>query len=457
MFTFAQPSYHHHYIPYEELAMQQELQRRRQMQAYIRRQQEAEEMERRRREYEAAVRRAEYERQVEAELERRRQAELQRRRQAQQCRSRQSMYDGGLEGLLEALYGGQGHRQEDRQTNTPLRTPSTPPMFSPTPKPTATDAPASSTQSPAPAEPRSAVETEPEVDEQQIDTAPSHAAIQSILSSFATLQSEFTFPTHIDFLPGPSPKLAYTANNAPVHGYEHALTGLLTKLDGVESYGDAEVRRARKEAVNAIERELERLDKMKTDAWKNTNEPQAEVSAMEACESEIGTAEVDPVSVPLPEDMDLENDSTEAMDSDERTVDEHPSLAVLDPAPASNVQTELASPPDVEQSVHAESVVSPTTLTTVPTSHTMGTERTISSELPGDGTGSTLTTYTPHVESLARSLLSPSPSETSESDVELEDYVDVETMSTSGEETDEAEEVKRDGDLELMRDRDLDF
>jgi hypothetical protein len=103
MFAFAQPTYHQ-YNPYQDLTMQQELQRRRQIEAYLRRQQQVEEMERRQREYEAAVRRAEY--------ERRRQAELQRRRQTQQARTRHSMYDGGLEALFDALYGAQGRRQE---------------------------------------------------------------------------------------------------------------------------------------------------------------------------------------------------------------------------------------------------------------------------------------------------------------------------------------------------------
>jgi hypothetical protein len=110
MFAFAQPTYHQ-YNPYHDLAMHQELQRRRQIEAYLRRQQQVEEMERRQREYEAAVRRAEYERRRQAELQRQ-QAELQRQRQAQQARTSHSMYDGGLEALFDVLYGGQGRRQE---------------------------------------------------------------------------------------------------------------------------------------------------------------------------------------------------------------------------------------------------------------------------------------------------------------------------------------------------------
>ncbi|CAE6505471.1 unnamed protein product, partial [Rhizoctonia solani] len=295
MFTLAQPSYGC-YNPYEELAMQQELQRRRQIEAYLCRQREAEEMQQRRREYEAAVR-AEYERRREAELERRRQVELQRHRHAQQTRGRHSMYDGGLESLFDALYGGRSPRQEQAWQQKP----SVPTRNSPTPTPTPNSKPASVPVS-TPTPPTVA---EPEPEEPQVDTTPSYAAVQSILSSFATLQSEFTFPAQLDFLPGSSLKLAYTPNNAPLHGYEHALTGLLTQLDAVESYGDDGVRKARKEAVKSIEKELERLDGMKAEAWKRATEPEPEVSELGSAIAEV---DVDPLSVPLPEDLDEEDE-----------------------------------------------------------------------------------------------------------------------------------------------------
>ncbi|CAE6467888.1 unnamed protein product [Rhizoctonia solani] len=448
MFTFAQPAYHH-YNPYQELAVQQELQRRRHIEAYLRRQQEAEEIERRRREYEAAVRRAEY--------ERRQQAELQRRRQAQQARARHSMYDGGLEALFEALYGGQGHRQEDGHTSVPLRT-------SPRPTTTPTDAPAPSPMpSPTAAElepmPQTESEPEPEPEESQVNTAPSHAAIQSILSSFSILQSEFAFPTQLDFLPGTSAKLAYTPNNAPLHGYEHALTGLLTKLDAVESYGDGEVRRTRKEAVKTIERELERLDGMKVDVWNRVNVPQAEaeVSTKESGKTEVATAEVDPLSVPLPEDMDVEADTPEATESEEALVaDQGATLTVSDSTPS--MQAEVASPLDIEQSVGA---VAEPAANPVPVSipHITDTEHVVLPEAPNCTTASVLSYHIPDSEPLTRSLGSPSPPEASDcnSDVELEEYVDVETLSKSEDEGDEMQEVEKDGDLELMREWELDF
>ncbi|KAG8721088.1 hypothetical protein FRC11_002990, partial [Ceratobasidium sp. 423] len=306
-----------YYDPYEELAMQQKIQSQRRLEAYLH-----EETERRRREYEAAVR-AEYERRREAELERRRQAELQRRRQAQQARGRHSMYDGGLESLFDALYGGQlPHQEREWEDKREEKRSSVSTRDSPTPNPARSDTPTPDPTStpyvPTPA----AAESQPEPEEPQIDTAPSHAAVQSILASFAALQSEFSFPTQPDLLPGLSPKLAYTPNNAPLHGYEHALTGLLTQLDAVESYGDSGVRKARKEAVKTIE-ELERLDGMKAEAWERITEPKPEMS--EPVSVNAG-AEVDPLSVPLPEDSDVED---EEMDG---TLEQLPTVGQLSEA-----------------------------------------------------------------------------------------------------------------------------
>ncbi|KEP49495.1 BAG domain protein [Rhizoctonia solani 123E] len=449
MFTLAQPAYHL-YNPYEELAVQQELQRRRQIEAYFRRQREAEEMERRRRDYEAAVR-AEYEQRRQAELERRRQAELQRRRQAQQAHGRHSMYDGGLESLFEALYGGQGRPWEDRQTNTPLNaTYATAHDSSPAPAPVSTPAP-ESTQ----VEPKPTPEPKVEVEEPQVDTAPSHSAVQSILFSFASLQSEFTFPTRLDFVSGSS-KLAYTPNNAPLHGYEHALTGLLTQLDAVESYGDDGVRRARKEAVKAIEKELGRLDGMKAEVWRRINEPEPEVSESVVPGTET---EVDPASVPLPDEEDEDMDDTlgTAVSETSESFAANQSPVLEEPlAPADSKQSEPTTltgnegSTSLEQSTFTDS----TPVSTPPildTGLTVYDDAALVTPLP----------CTPTVETPVRSPASSSPSAVSDSDsnsdLELEEYVDVETMSTYDHKDTSLGEVENNGDLELMRDWDLDF
>ncbi|KAG8690236.1 hypothetical protein FRC11_013016 [Ceratobasidium sp. 423] len=442
MFTLAQPSYGY-YNPYE-LAMQQELQRRRQIETYLFRQRETEEMERRRREYEAAVR-AEYEHRREAELERRRQAELQRRRQAQQARDRHSMYDGRLEPLFDALYGGQLPRQEREWEDKREEKGSTVSAYNDTPTPVPASAPVPTS---------AAAESQPEPEEPQVDTAPSHAAVQSILSSFATLQSKFTFPSQLDFLPGLSPKLAYTPNNAPLHEYEHALTGLLTQLDAVESYGDGEVRKARKEAVKTIERELERLDGMRAEAWQRITEPKSGV--LEPVSTSAGV-DVDPLSVPLPEDPDAVDEEMEDPLEELPTIDQ-PSEESLAPADSTVAnQVESTAQQDAGQSASTDESIDadPAPVPTLPTP--------VAELTPHDITLDTPSTHiqTPDLEPLTRSLTPPSPWEANESDSisdpELEEYVNIETMSTSEDEDTDLEEVGKNGDLEMMRDWDLDF
>ncbi|KAG8696960.1 hypothetical protein FRC09_008172 [Ceratobasidium sp. 395] len=173
-----------------------------------------------------------------------------------------------------------------------------------------------------------ALDGAPHPETRRIDTSPSHKAVIDILSKFTNLKSSFTFPATLDFLPPPegistpAPKLAYTPNNAPLHQYEHLLTGLLTQLDAVESYGDAKVRKARKDAVKEIEKELEGLDGQKVNERKRQFEPRA--IAIESVSEPTPDADtvqsvtltkedtprppspVDPASIPLPQDDDRE-------------------------------------------------------------------------------------------------------------------------------------------------------
>ncbi|TFY64560.1 hypothetical protein EVJ58_g2533 [Rhodofomes roseus] len=55
--------------------------------------------------------------------------------------------------------------------------------------------------------------------------------------------------------------LMYTSNNRAVHSYEHALSGLLERLDAVDSRGDLEVRGRRKEVVKEVERALRDVER----------------------------------------------------------------------------------------------------------------------------------------------------------------------------------------------------
>jgi len=167
----------------------------------------------------------------------------------------------------------------------------------------------------------SALDVANDTKSEQVDTSPSRKAVDNVLSKFVSLKSSFTFPATLDFLPSPehssapTPKLAYTPNNAPLHQYEHLLTGLLTQLDAVELYGDIEVRKARKDAVRQIEQELEELDRRKLRNWtsqfapstESVSEPTLSVEERLKASSDMAVPHgicVDPTSVPLPQDED---------------------------------------------------------------------------------------------------------------------------------------------------------
>ncbi|KAI8996253.1 hypothetical protein BD414DRAFT_477264 [Trametes punicea] len=97
------------------------------------------------------------------------------------------------------------------------------------------------------------------------------AQIKEVEDALRKLETTFKFPEQLDFVnpvasdlnsdsdePG---ALAYTANNKPLHAYEHALNGLLTRLDAVESNGDLHVRGRRKEVVKEVERALQAMER----------------------------------------------------------------------------------------------------------------------------------------------------------------------------------------------------
>ena len=104
------------------------------------------------------------------------------------------------------------------------------------------------------------------------------SSIERIRNNLAQLQTDFILPNELDhYAPSIHDRdevtsdssasssdltklIPYTSTNKPVYKYEHELNGLLEKLDGIDSYGDVEVREKRKEVVKAIERALEGLE-----------------------------------------------------------------------------------------------------------------------------------------------------------------------------------------------------
>ncbi|TFK60214.1 hypothetical protein BDN72DRAFT_850784 [Pluteus cervinus] len=67
---------------------------------------------------------------------------------------------------------------------------------------------------------------------------------------------------------GPEPKLAFSSGNYQLLAYLESLNRLLTNLDGVESFGDRNVREARREVVREVEREASRVEKWWKSAWR---------------------------------------------------------------------------------------------------------------------------------------------------------------------------------------------
>jgi hypothetical protein len=108
------------------------------------------------------------------------------------------------------------------------------------------------------------------------DVVESMNAIHNIQAAFNTLSADFSFPIRLDFTPPSSApssphasdsesvstsQLAYTSTNAPVRYYEQALSALLTQLDAVESWGNDDVRKERKELVARVEATLEQVER----------------------------------------------------------------------------------------------------------------------------------------------------------------------------------------------------
>jgi hypothetical protein len=114
-------------------------------------------------------------------------------------------------------------------------------------------------------------------------------SIRAVRTQFSALESAFKFPLILDF---DHSKLAATSNSAPVRAYEHALNGLLERLDAIESDGNEEVRDVRRGMVREVERALEELERKVKEQTPQT--PVTEVTKQEA-----GDAESEDPSVPV--------------------------------------------------------------------------------------------------------------------------------------------------------------
>lgn len=111
---------------------------------------------------------------------------------------------------------------------------------------------------------------------------PRHAQLDRIADDFASLKASFVSPSASECVDDETVQiiadfarslvltdngsLAFVPANVPLRAHEEALTRLLTRLDAVDSAGDVRVRNHRRQLVLDIERELERLEALKTAA-----------------------------------------------------------------------------------------------------------------------------------------------------------------------------------------------
>ncbi|GBE86946.1 hypothetical protein SCP_1001900 [Sparassis crispa] len=129
------------------------------------------------------------------------------------------------------------------------------------------------------------------------------AEIGAVQATLRALETSFVFPEKLDFTQlspadsnsestkdfGSTNGLAYTANNSPIHTYEHSLNVLLTRLDAVESRGDLHVRGRRKEIVKEVERALREMERK----VEESHERDAAKDTVLETKPEVGTATTD--------------------------------------------------------------------------------------------------------------------------------------------------------------------
>jgi len=116
-----------------------------------------------------------------------------------------------------------------------------------------------------------------------------HRALRTIADielQFDSLKHTFSLPDEIDYETADSvvtvtvsrdaasasplpetPKLAFTPTNYKLHAYIEALNQLLIKLDGVESWGNPTVRKARRRVVALVEAEASRVEAYWKQVW----------------------------------------------------------------------------------------------------------------------------------------------------------------------------------------------
>ncbi|KAF7319874.1 BAG domain-containing protein [Mycena kentingensis (nom. inval.)] len=194
------------------------------------------------------------------------------------------------------------------------------------------------------------------------NTTTSAAEIKEITDAFTALSNDWGVPEKLDFSTSrtTSPvrgsgasdadsvmaRLTYSAHNQPVRYYHQALSKLLARLDTVESFGDEEVRHARKEAVGKVEGALDEVESVIEARWRKSVGRERQSAADDAVSAEVAVAEeaapavevVHPAPV-VEEPVSPVTEQTPAL-PEESTETIRPYELDLTPAPASPVVSE---------------------------------------------------------------------------------------------------------------------
>ncbi|CAE6428782.1 hypothetical protein ACGC1H_000984 [Rhizoctonia solani] len=105
-------------------------------------------------------------------------------------------------------------------------------------------------------------------------SAATRKELQQLTYEFHNLVLGFKFPPNLEFTDsskGELPKLTHASANKPLLEHNQKLEKLLERLDAIESHGDKDIQRMRKQAVERMLSELETLKRMESMALYNFN------------------------------------------------------------------------------------------------------------------------------------------------------------------------------------------
>lgn len=161
------------------------------------------------------------------------------------------------------------------------------------------------------------------------------------------------------------PPLAFTPANHSYHAHAHALLALLTQADAIQSDGDKDIRKARKDFVKLVESKLAEMEIKRSLVWR---ERQSAEESVEVPDIETAAPLADAPAAPAQQDTRVEGFEVPDEPKEERTADpepNHPAANSLSPddelkedAPESKPTSRVPSPTVEDDDSDAQSTVS---------------------------------------------------------------------------------------------------